>query len=56
MVMVFLYYCLVLWLNMLLISLQCENSLKSEAAKFQALCERFTKEKAAYVQALQGTS
>ncbi|KAL1805604.1 hypothetical protein ACET3Z_028672 [Daucus carota] len=36
-------------------SKECENLLKSEAAKFQALCENFNKEKAAHVQALQET-
>uniref|UniRef100_A0A175YM20 DNA ligase 1 n=1 Tax=Daucus carota subsp. sativus TaxID=79200 RepID=A0A175YM20_DAUCS len=36
-------------------SKECENLLKSEAAKFQALCDNFNKEKAAHVQALQDT-
>lgn len=35
-------------------SLQCENCLKDETAKFQALYEKFTKEKATHLQAMKG--
>ncbi|KAK9268112.1 hypothetical protein L1049_010552 [Liquidambar formosana] len=36
-------------------SKECENSLKNEAAKFQALYEKFSKERAAHLQALKDT-
>ncbi|KAI4296730.1 hypothetical protein L6164_036663 [Bauhinia variegata] len=39
----------------LIANLQCENSLKNETAKFQALNENFSKEKASHLQALKDT-
>ncbi|XP_050286939.1 uncharacterized protein LOC126725954 isoform X2 [Quercus robur] len=35
-------------------SKECENSLKNETARFQALYEKFCKEKASHLQALKG--
>lgn len=36
-------------------SVQCENLLKNETAKFQAVYDGFCKEKATHLQALKGT-
>lgn len=41
--------------NFVLEYLQCENCLKNETARFQALYENFSKEKASHLQALKGT-
>lgn len=38
-----------------LASLQCENLLKTETAKFQSIYEKFNKEKATHLQSLKGT-
>ena len=37
-----------------LMTLQCENLLKNESTKFQAVYENFCKEKTAHMQGLKG--
>lgn len=37
------------------LSMQCENLLKTETAKFQSIYEKFNKEKATHLQSLRGT-
>lgn len=42
--------------NDMLLNMQCESSLKNEAAKFQATYDKFCKDKVAHLHALDGTS
>lgn len=44
----------VLVVYMACLFLQCENSLKIEAARFQEVYEKFSKERSAHLQAFQG--